>query len=82
MEQELSNAAVAVVGVTAVGSLGTWTIEKEDAVGNSRLTYHTYSEPGGAIPAFLIQGAQVNQVFHDVEGFLEHLRQVEKSAAN
>lgn len=51
---------------------GRWLIEPDDK-GGSRLTYQSFSEPGGTIPAFLIHGAQFDQMVHDIEGLLQRL---------
>jgi len=48
---------------------GGWTIAP-NAGGGSVLTYVCYSEPGGSIPAFLVRGAQQDQVFVDVKRIL------------
>lgn len=46
---------------------GSWTIESL-GVGNggTKLTYTSYSEPGGSIPAFLVHGAQAESVMDGV----------------
>lgn len=51
---------------------GAWIVEA-NGKGGSRLTYRSFSEPGGSIPAFLIHGAQFDQVIWDVERILERL---------
>jgi len=51
---------------------GHWLIEPAGP-GGSRLTYQSFSEPGGSIPAFMIHGAQFDQVVQDVEGLLKCL---------
>jgi hypothetical protein len=51
---------------------GRWLIEPATA-GGSRLTYQSFSEPGGSIPAFMIHGAQFDQIVQDVEGLLKRL---------
>ncbi len=51
---------------------GSWSIEPGEG-GGSRLTYRTYSEPGGSVPAFMIHGAQVDQAISNVEGLLNRL---------
>ena len=58
---------------------GRWLIEPDDK-GGSRLTYQSFSEPGGSIPAFLIHGAQFDQIVHDVEGLLQRLSTLPKAA--
>ncbi|HRI52239.1 MAG TPA: START domain-containing protein [Pseudomonadota bacterium] len=57
---------------------GRWLIEPEGA-GGSRLTYQSFSEPGGSIPAFMIHGAQLDQIVHDVEGLLQRLSGLPKA---
>jgi len=44
---------------------GLWTITAEG--GGSRLLYRCYSEPGGSVPAFLVRGAQQDQILTDVK---------------
>jgi hypothetical protein len=51
---------------------GAWTIVA--AAGGSRLTYQCYSEPGGSIPAWMVRGAQRDQIPVDVERVLTHMR--------
>lgn len=51
---------------------GKWRVEP--APGGTRVTYLCYSEPGGSIPAFLVRGAQQDQVIHDVERVLGDVR--------
>jgi hypothetical protein len=48
---------------------GGWIIAPNGS-GGSTLTYVCYSEPGGSIPAFLVRGAQQDQVFVDVKRIL------------
>lgn len=57
---------------------GRWLIEPAGA--GSRLTYQSFSEPGGSIPAFMIHGAQFDQIVHDVEGLLTRLSSLPKAA--
>lgn len=57
---------------------GRWLIEPDDK-GGSRLTYQSFSEPGGSIPAFLIHGAQFDQIVHDIEGLLQRLGNLPKT---
>lgn len=57
---------------------GRWLIEPDDK-GGSRLTYQSFSEPGGTIPAFMIHGAQFDQIVHDVEGLLQRLSSLPKT---
>jgi hypothetical protein len=51
---------------------GSWTIEATPS-GGSKLTYITYSEPGGAVPAFLIHGAQFDNTIDNVLRAQENL---------
>ncbi len=57
---------------------GAWAVEPDDK-GGSRLTYQSFSEPGGSIPAFMIHGAQFDQVIHDIERVQERLRNLPAS---
>ncbi len=45
---------------------GRWLLSPA-ADGGSDVTYTVYSEPGGSIPAFVIRGAQVNQIIMDMK---------------
>lgn len=45
---------------------GGWTLEPIDAT-HTRLVYTCYSEPGGSVPAWMVRGAQADQVVKDVE---------------
>lgn len=48
--------------------LGKWLLEPlADKPGWSRVTYQTYSEPGGSVPAFIIAGPQAEQVARSIE---------------
>jgi hypothetical protein len=47
----------------------------------SRIIYQCYSEPGGSLPAFLIRGAQQDQVLVDVKRILDRLHASEGSPA-
>jgi hypothetical protein len=49
---------------------GSWLIEPSEA-GGAKLTYQCYSEPGGSIPAFMVRGAQQNQVVTDMRRILD-----------
>ena len=49
---------------------GSWLIEPGDG-GGAKLTYQCYSEPGGSIPAFMVRGAQQNQVVADMRRILD-----------
>lgn len=67
---------------------GGWLIESCDATsavsaptpeapcqpGGSRLTYVSYSEPGGSVPAFVVRGAQADQTLNDVLRVIDRLR--------
>ncbi len=48
---------------------GAWIVERA-ATGGSRMTYLCYSEPGGSVPAFMVRGAQRDQVVVDVKRVL------------
>jgi hypothetical protein len=54
---------------------GGWSVEPDDK-GGSRLTYQTFSEPGGSIPSFMIHGAQFDQCVNDVERVQEMLKKM------
>lgn len=56
---------------------GAWSAEP-DGAGGSKLTYTSFSEPGGSIPAFLIHGAHFDQIVHDVKRLVERLGGVPK----
>lgn len=49
---------------------GSWLIEAGEG-GGAKLTYQCYSEPGGSIPAFMVRGAQQNQIVLDMRRMLE-----------
>jgi len=49
--------------------------------GGTRLTYYAYSEPGGAVPAFLVRGAQADRSLADVIRMVRRLRNRASSAA-
>ena len=44
---------------------GGWQIEPGE--GGSQVVYDCYSEPGGSVPAFMVRGAQQDQIFEDVK---------------
>lgn len=48
---------------------GSWRIEPA-AEGGSNIAYRCYSEPGGAIPAFLVRGAQQDSTLDEFERVL------------
>jgi len=48
---------------------GSWRIEPA-ADGGSNIAYRCYSEPGGAIPAFLVRGAQQDSTLEEFERVL------------
>lgn len=48
---------------------GSWRIEPA-AAGGSNIAYRCYSEPGGAIPAFLVRGAQQDSTLDEFERVL------------
>ncbi len=54
---------------------GRWLVEPEPGQpGSSHVTYQTYSEPGGSVPAFVIHGAQVDQVVRSIEALGARIR--------
>ena len=53
----------------AAGGARHWRIEPA-AEGGSNLAYRCYSEPGGAIPAFLVRGAQQDSTLDEFERVL------------
>ena len=54
---------------------GSWTAES-DGQGGTRLTYVSFSEPGGSIPAFLVHGAQFDSVVDSVLRLQDKLSQI------
>src|SRR5579859_3025461 len=44
---------------------GAWTLVPEGS--GTRLVYSCYSEPCGTVPAWMVRGAQADQIFADVE---------------
>ncbi|HEX8952443.1 MAG TPA: hypothetical protein VF945_11390, partial [Polyangia bacterium] len=48
---------------------GSWHIEPAPD-GGSNIAYRCYSEPGGAIPAFLVRGAQQDSTLDEFERVL------------
>ncbi|HEX9103405.1 MAG TPA: START domain-containing protein [Polyangia bacterium] len=50
-----------------------WYVEP-DGHGGTRLGYFAYSEPGGAVPAFLVRGAQADRSVADVVRMIKRLR--------
>jgi hypothetical protein len=44
---------------------GGWRIEADGT--QSRVTYDCYSEPGGSVPAWMVRGAQQDQIIEDVK---------------
>ncbi len=47
---------------------GMWIIQADPgAADRSQVTYQTYSDPGGSVPAFVIHGAHVDQVIKSLE---------------
>jgi hypothetical protein len=52
---------------------GEWLLQPAPG-GGTKISYTCYSEPGGSIPAFLVRGAQQDQIVLDVERILERLR--------
>jgi hypothetical protein len=53
---------------------GAWQILPKDQ--GSELVYHCYSEPGGSIPAWMVRGAQGDQIFLDLQRILDRLAQL------
>lgn len=51
---------------------GAWSAEP-DGSGGSKLTYQSFSEPGGSIPSFLIHGAQFDQIVNDVKRLVDRI---------
>lgn len=51
---------------------GGWRIDP--AAGGSAVTYDCYSEPGGSVPAFMVRGAQQDQIIEDVKRLRAVLR--------
>ena len=51
---------------------GAWRIEPDPA-GGANLAYLCYSEPGGAIPAFMVRGAQQDQTIDEFERVLNRV---------
>jgi hypothetical protein len=58
---------------------GSWRIEPGDG-GGAKLTYQCYSEPGGSIPAFMVRGAQQNQVVTDMRRILDRAQRTAGAA--
>ncbi|MBL9008740.1 MAG: hypothetical protein JNJ46_31060 [Myxococcales bacterium] len=58
---------------------GSWLIEAGEG-GGAKLTYQCYSEPGGSIPAFMVRGAQQNQVVVDMRRILERAQRAASAA--
>jgi hypothetical protein len=57
---------------------GSWLIEPSED-GGAKLTYQCYSEPGGSIPAFMVRGAQQNQVVVDMRRILDRAQRAASS---
>jgi hypothetical protein len=49
-----------------------------DGKGGTTLTYYAFSEPGGAVPAFLVRGAQQDRSLTDVVRILGRLRRLSR----
>ncbi len=61
---------------------GRWLVEAEPGQpGSSHVTYQTYSEPGGSVPAFVIHGAQVDQVVRAIEALGARIRSEQQGLA-
>lgn len=54
---------------------GIWQIELGESE-SSRMSFRTYGEPGGSVPAWMTHGAQVDQVIRDVEKRLASLQEL------
>jgi hypothetical protein len=50
---------------------GAWRVEPAGT--GSRLVYTCYSEPGGSVPAWMVRGAQQDQIVRDIERQLTRL---------
>jgi hypothetical protein len=48
---------------------GSWRVEP-DAAGGANVLYRCYSEPGGSVPAFLVRGAQQDNLLKEFERVL------------
>lgn len=48
---------------------GEWTLQPRPE-GGARVTFQCFSEPGGSVPAFMVRGAQQDQVVSDVRRVL------------
>lgn len=47
-----------------------------DGHGGTRLTYYAFSDPGGAIPAFMVRGAQQDRSLADIVRMTQRLRRL------
>ncbi len=54
---------------------GRWAVEPDEQ-GGSRLSYQSFVEPGGSLPSFLVHGAQLNQLVHDIEELMGRVEQI------
>ena len=61
---------------------GRWLVEPEPGKdGFSHVTYQTYSEPGGSVPAFMISGPQFEQVIRSIENLAAHIKSEQATQA-
>lgn len=68
-------------GFVRMGSVRAgWKVEP-GAQGGTRLTLWAYSEPGGALPAFLVRGPQGNRTLADMKRMLLRLRNLRVSSS-
>jgi hypothetical protein len=51
---------------------GSWNIRPMGS--GSRIVYECYNEPAGSIPAWMVRGAQADQMFLDVQRILDRLK--------
>lgn len=54
---------------------GRWVVEPDEQ-GGSRLSYQSFVEPGGSLPSFLVHGAQLEQLVHDIEELMGRVEQI------
>ena len=59
---------------------GRWVVEPDEQ-GSSRLSYQSFVEPGGSLPSFLVHGAQLEQLVHDIEELLGRVEQIAEAKA-
>lgn len=56
-------------------------VVEPDEQGGSRLSYQSFVEPGGALPSFLVHGAQLDQLVHDIEELMGRVEQIAEARA-